>query len=41
MLPPSGIDRPLVNDGFVAEVGDRWRFRSGMLRRYWVKYIRT
>ncbi|WP_347336028.1 hypothetical protein [Rhodopseudomonas pseudopalustris] len=31
----------LVHDGFVAEVGDRWRFRSGLLRRYWMKYICT
>jgi hypothetical protein len=29
----------LVNDGFLSDVGGRWRFRSGLLRRYWVKYI--
>jgi hypothetical protein len=29
----------LVNDGFLSDVDGRWRFRSGLLRRYWVKYI--
>ncbi|AVT75912.1 hypothetical protein RPPS3_18490 [Rhodopseudomonas palustris] len=29
----------LANDGFVTEVDGRWRFRSGLLRRYWIKYI--
>jgi hypothetical protein len=29
----------LANDGFLSEIGDRWCFRSGLLRRYWVKYI--
>jgi hypothetical protein len=29
----------LVNDGFVQEVDGRWRFRSGLLRRYWLKYL--
>ena len=28
----------LFNDGYVVEEGDRWRFRSGLLRRYWVRY---
>lgn len=29
----------LVNDGFLAEHEGRWYFRSGLLRRYWIKYI--
>jgi hypothetical protein len=29
----------LVNDGFLHEVGGRFRFRSGLLRRYWAKYL--
>ncbi|PZA13208.1 hypothetical protein DNX69_02190 [Rhodopseudomonas palustris] len=29
----------LANDGFVTETEGRWRFRSGLLRRYWLKYI--
>lgn len=29
----------LANDGFVIEAAGRWRFRSGLLRRYWLKYI--
>jgi hypothetical protein len=29
----------LANDGFLSEIGGRWCFRSGLLRRYWVKYI--
>jgi uncharacterized protein len=29
----------LVNDGFLHEVDGRWRFRSGLLRRYWAKYL--
>jgi len=41
MVPRAGIDRPLARDGVVAEVGDCWRFRSGLLRRYRVKYICT
>lgn len=27
----------LTNDGYIVEDGDRMRFRSGLLRRYWVK----
>jgi hypothetical protein len=29
----------LANDGFLSENGGRWYFRSGLLRRYWQKYI--
>lgn len=29
----------LANDGFLSETDGRWRFRSGLLRRYWEKYI--
>jgi hypothetical protein len=29
----------LANDGFVHEADGRWRFRSGLLRRYWLKYM--
>jgi hypothetical protein len=29
----------LANDGFLSEADGRWRFRSGLLRRYWEKYI--
>ncbi len=29
----------LANDGFLTEIEGRWCFRSGLLRRYWVKYI--
>jgi len=29
----------LANDGFLAEANGRWFFRSGLLRRYWLKYI--
>jgi hypothetical protein len=29
----------LANDGFLSEIDGRWCFRSGLLRRYWVKYI--
>jgi len=29
----------LANDGFLSEIGGRWCFRSGLLRRYWMKYI--
>jgi uncharacterized protein len=28
----------LANDGFLREIGGRWRFRSGLLRRYWKRY---
>ena len=31
----------LVNDGFLEKAGDRWRFRSGLLRRYWLEYIKA
>ena len=30
----------LANAGFLSEDGDRWRFRSGLLRRYWRRYLR-
>jgi hypothetical protein len=29
----------LTNDGFLHELQGRWRFRSGLLRRYWRKYL--
>ncbi len=29
----------LVNDGFLHEIDGRWRFRSGLLRRYWLKFL--
>jgi hypothetical protein len=29
----------LVNDGFLHELHGRWRFRSGLLRRYWLRYL--
>jgi hypothetical protein len=29
----------LDNDGFLMKDGDRWRFRSGLLRRYWSEYM--
>ncbi|HEY0328786.1 MAG TPA: AAA family ATPase [Rhodopseudomonas sp.] len=29
----------LANDGFLIEATGRWQFRSGLLRRYWQKYI--
>jgi Ca2+-binding EF-hand superfamily protein len=29
----------LANDGFLAKVGTRWAFRSGLLRRYWLEYV--
>lgn len=28
----------LVNDGLLSKVGDRYRFRSGLVRRYWKEY---
>jgi hypothetical protein len=28
----------LKNDGYLVEHADRWRFRSGLLRRYWVRH---
>ena len=30
----------LANAGFLTEDGDRWRFHSGLLRRYWHRYLR-
>jgi hypothetical protein len=29
----------LASGGFLEEAGDRWRFRSGLLRRYWAKWM--
>jgi hypothetical protein len=29
----------LVSDGYLVEHGDRWRFRSRLLRRYWQRYF--
>lgn len=29
----------LVNDGYLVEIDRRWRFRSGLLRRYWRKHV--
>ena len=29
----------LDNDGFIHEHDNRWRFRSGLLRRYWQRYL--
>lgn len=31
----------LAADGFIDKDGDRWRFRSGLLRRYWMEYVVT
>jgi hypothetical protein len=28
----------LANDGYLVAHADRWRFRSGLLRRYWVRH---
>ncbi len=28
----------LANDGFLMDLNSRWRFRSGLLRRYWLRY---
>lgn len=28
----------LLSDGFIEKNVDRWRFRSGLLRRYWLEY---
>jgi hypothetical protein len=30
----------LASGGFLVEAGDRWRFRSGLLRRYWAKWMK-
>lgn len=29
----------LANDGFLRQRDERWQFRSGLLRRYWVEYM--
>jgi uncharacterized protein len=29
----------LSNDGYLVEQDGRWRFRSGLLRRYWVRHV--
>ncbi len=29
----------LANDAYLIENDGRWRFRSGLLRRYWIKYV--
>ena len=29
----------LANDGYLVEQSARWRFRSGLLRRYWVRHV--
>ena len=29
----------LSNDGYLVEQGGRWRFRSGLLRRYWMRHV--
>jgi ATP/maltotriose-dependent transcriptional regulator MalT len=29
----------LSNDGYLVEHDGRWRFRSGLLRRYWVRHV--
>jgi hypothetical protein len=29
----------LANDAYLVNDGQRWRFRSGLLRRYWLEYI--
>jgi uncharacterized protein len=29
----------LANDGYLVEQHGRWRFRSGLLRRYWVRHV--
>lgn len=29
----------LANDAYLVNCGERWRFRSGLLRRYWIKYV--
>jgi hypothetical protein len=30
----------LASGGFLEEAADRWRFRSGLLRRYWAKWMK-
>jgi AAA+ ATPase superfamily predicted ATPase len=29
----------LANDAYLVKAGERWRFRSGILRRYWIEYV--
>jgi hypothetical protein len=29
----------LQTDGFLERAGNRWAFRSGLLRRYWLEYM--
>jgi hypothetical protein len=29
----------LLNDGYLVKQDDRWKFRSGLLRRYWQRYF--
>ncbi len=29
----------LANDAYLVKDGGRWRFRSGLLRRYWIEYV--
>jgi hypothetical protein len=29
----------LLNDGYLVEQEGRWRFRSGLLRRYWERHV--
>jgi hypothetical protein len=29
----------LSNDGYIVDTRGRWRFRSGLLRRYWVRHL--
>jgi hypothetical protein len=29
----------LSNDGYLVEHDGRWRFRSGLLRRYWLRHV--
>ena len=31
----------LANDGFIEKPAERWRFQSGLLRRYWVEYMKA
>ena len=30
----------LGNDGYLTKSGDRWKFRSGLLRSYWQEYAK-
>ena len=30
----------LASGGFLEEAADRWRFRSGLLRRYWAEWMK-